>query len=132
MNFTGKVLLVDDEPHIRKFIAQILKKFGSPKIVEAGNGREAVVAFQKDRPDLVLLDVNMPFMGGLEALKEIKTLDPTAVVVMLTSVSNRQTVEQSLTLGADGYIRKDTPKEEIATALEGIITESFTRDPEPK
>jgi DNA-binding NarL/FixJ family response regulator len=125
MNFTGKVLLVDDEPHIRKYVAQILKTLGTPTIVEAADGDEAITAYQKDRPDLVLLDVNMPFKGGIDTLRELKAIDPEPVVIMLTSVTNRQTIEQSHALGAENYLRKDTPRAEIAKALAEIIEASF-------
>lgn len=125
MNFTGMVLLVDDEPHIRKYVGLILKQLGSPIIVEAANGEEAVEAYRRDNPDLVLMDVNMPKLDGLDALKQIRALDPDSVVIMLTSLANRETVEQALELGAVGYIRKDTPKQEITAALTEAIESAF-------
>jgi len=125
MNFTGTILLVDDEPHIRKFVGLILKQLGAPTILEAGNGEEALEIFQLQRPDLVLLDVNMPIMDGLETLKKLKAIDPDCVVVMLTSLANRQTIEDALRLGAANYIRKDTPKEEIAKTLGETIDACF-------
>jgi YesN/AraC family two-component response regulator len=128
MNFTGKILLVDDEVHIRKYVALILKKLGAPVITEAGNGHEAVAAYEKDKPDLVLLDVNMPQLDGIETLRKLKQIDPNCVVVMLTSLANRDTVEKALELGAVNYIRKDTPKEEIAKALEETIDECANRE----
>ncbi len=121
MNFTGQILLVDDEAHIRKFVALILKQLGIARIREAGNGEEALAAYQADRPRIVLLDVNMPRMDGIETLKKLKELDPNCVVIMLTSLANRETVERALELGAANYIRKDTPKEEIAKALSETI-----------
>lgn len=125
MNFNGKILLVDDEPHIRKFVSLILRQFGSPTITEAGNGEEAVAAYEQDRPDLVLLDVNMPFMDGIETLTKLKAIDPACVVIMLTSLANRETVERALDLGAENYIRKDTPKDEITKALAETIEASL-------
>ena len=121
MTFSGAVLLADDEAHIRKYIGLILRQLGPVRILEAANGQEAVAAYERDRPALVLLDVNMPVMDGLEALRQIRAFDPEAVVVMLTSLTTRQAVEGALELGAVGYIRKDTPKEEIAQALAETI-----------
>ena len=122
MNFACKILLVDDEIHIRKYVSLILKQLGRPiTISEAGNGEEALVAYQADKPDFVLLDVNMPRMDGLETLQKLLKLDPNCVVVMLTSLANRETVERALECGAVNYIRKDTPKEEIAKALTDTI-----------
>ncbi len=125
MNFTGMILLVDDEPHIRKYVTLILRQLGTPLIIEAANGEEAVAAYQRENPDLVLLDVNMPKMDGIETLKRLKELDPNCVVIMLTSLANRETIAQALELGAANYIRKDTPKEEIAQALSSTIDACF-------
>ena len=125
MNFTGMILLVDDEAHIRKYVGLILKSIGQPLLVEAANGQEAVDAYQRENPDLVLLDVNMPVMDGIETLKKLKAIDPECVVIMLTSLANRQTIEEALELGAANYIRKDTPKEEIAKALSETIDACF-------
>ncbi|WP_414660422.1 response regulator transcription factor [Horticoccus sp. 23ND18S-11] len=121
MTFTGKILLVDDEVHIRKFVSLILKQLGRPVIIEASNGEDALVIYQAEKPDFVLLDVNMPRMDGIETLRKLKELDSGCRVIMLTSLANRETVERALELGALNYIRKDTPKEEIAQSLAECI-----------
>jgi two-component system chemotaxis response regulator CheY len=125
MKFKGSVLLVDDEAHIRKFIGLVLRQFSIPRLLEAGNGEEALEIYGRERPDLVLLDVNMPKMGGLETLKQLRLLNPDCVVVMLTSLATRQTIEEAAELGATNYIRKDTPKEEIAKALQETLEANF-------
>ena len=125
MKFTGKVLLTDDEAHIRKFLSLVLKRLGTPLILEAANGEEAVRLYQQHKPDLVLMDVNMPIMDGLQALTLIKKQDPEALVIMLTSLTNRQTVEQSASLGALDYLRKDLPRDEMITHLTQIINDCF-------
>ena len=121
MKFRGKILLVDDEAHIRIFVSLILKSLGGPIISEATNGEEAIVAYQSNKPDIVLMDVNMPHLDGIQTLKKLKEIDPDCVVIMLTSLATRETVERALELGAANYIRKDTPKEEIAKALSETI-----------
>jgi len=125
MKFNGKVLLTDDEAHIRKFIGLVLKRLGSPVIIEAANGQEAVALYTKHSPDLVLMDVNMPVMDGVQALTQIKKDDPDALVIMLTSLTNRQVVEQCANLGALDYLRKDLPRDEMITQLTQIIDECF-------
>ena len=125
MTFNGKILLVDDEIHIRKFVGLILKQLGNAKILEAGNGEDALKLYQAEKPELVLLDVNMPLMDGIETLRRLKELDPDCVVVMLTSLANRETVERALELGATHYIRKDTPKDEITQSLTDILRDEF-------
>lgn len=125
MNFQGTILLVDDEAHIRKYVGLILRSLGAPKIIEATNGAEGVAAYLRENPDLVLLDVNMPIMGGIETLTKLKEIDPACIVIMLTSLANRQTIEQASELGATNYIRKDTSKDEIAKALAETIDACF-------
>jgi CheY-like chemotaxis protein len=126
MPFTGKILLIDDEPHIRKYLALIARELGAPVIIEAGDGLDALAKYQQESPQLVLLDVNMPGMDGLEILAAILAQDPKALVVMMTSLVNRQTVEECLKLGATSYIRKDTPKEAILAELSEVIRTNLT------
>jgi two-component system chemotaxis response regulator CheY len=125
MNFTGTILLVDDEAHIRKFVGLILKQLGTPRLLEATSGQEAIAVYQAENPDLVLLDINMPVMDGIETLKKLREIDPEALVVMLTSLASRSNIENALALGAANYIRKDTPKEEISKALRETIASCF-------
>lgn len=129
MNFAGKVLVVDDESHIRKFVTLIVKSLGQPVVVEAANGEEALEAYAREKPDLVLLDVNMPKVDGLQTLQGLKQHDPDCLVVMLTSLVNRQTIEECLRLGAVDYLRKDTPRQEIATQLTKILDDCFGEEP---
>jgi CheY-like chemotaxis protein len=131
MSFTGKILLVDDEPHIRKFVGLILKRFCTPTIVEAPDGLVALDLYAKEQPDLVLLDVNMPNLDGIQTLERLRQIAPDAVVVMLTSLANRQTVEECVRLGAVDYIRKDTPRDEMGAQLQKIIEDCFDGEPLP-
>lgn len=124
MTFTGKALIVDDEPHVRKYIGLILKSIGATALVEAANGLEGFESYQGERPDLVCMDVNMPIQDGIETLKQIIAFDPQAKVIMLTSLANRQTIEEAADGGALLYVRKDTPRSEL-TAL---IVEALTPD----
>ena len=125
MNLKGSILLVDDEAHIRKYVSLILKQLGAPKVIEAANGEEALVAYQKEKPELVLLDISMPLMNGLETLKKLRAIDPESVIIMLTSMVNRQSIDEALAHGASNYIRKDTPKEEIAKAILETLENRF-------
>lgn len=125
MAFNGKVLLVDDEPHIRKFIALLVRQLGSTTVVEAGNGQDALAAYQAEKPDLVLLDVNMPILDGIGTLRALRQIDPDAVVIMLTSLTSRQMIEQAVELGASNYIRKDTKPDEILHSLKETVEACF-------
>jgi CheY-like chemotaxis protein len=121
-------MLVDDEAHIRKFISLLLRHLGVTRIYEASNGSEAIELYKKESPDLILLDVNMPVMDGIETLRALKGLNPDCVVVMLTSLANRQTIDEAVALGAANYIRKDAPPEEIGRALSETIDTCFEAD----
>lgn len=123
MSRPDSALIVDDEPHLRMYIKLILKSIGFTTFYEAKNGQEAVLLYKRWRPDLTMMDVNMPVMEGMEALQEIMTIDEEAVVVMTTSVASRQAVERSVELGASHYIRKDTPKEAVMETLQELIDE---------
>lgn len=126
MPFSGKILLIDDEPHIRKYLGLIARGLGAPVVIEAGNGPDALAIYQRESPQLVLLDVNLPGMDGREILGALLAQDPDALVVMMTSLANRQTVEDCLRLGAASYIRKDTPKEAILAELSAVIAANLT------
>ena len=129
MKLEGKVLVVDDEAHIRKFVSLMLKALGEPVVLQAANGTEALQIYEREKPDLVLLDVNMPRVDGLQTLRNLKRVDPKCTVIMLTSLVNRQTVEECLHLGAVGYLRKDNPPDEMTAQLRKIIRSCFGSKP---
>lgn len=130
MKLTGRVLVVDDEAHIRKFVIQLVKELGEPTIFQAANGEEALKVYERERPVLVLLDVNMPRVDGIETLRRLKLLDPGCMVIMLTSLVNRQTVEACLHLGAIAYLRKDNPPDDMTVRLRKIVDDYLGDKPE--
>lgn len=118
-------LLVDDEPHVRLFVKFILRKLGIQQIHEACNGREGLEKYKTLDPDLVIMDINMPDMDGLEALDAIMEYDPDAAVFMLTAQASRQSVEKSSDMGACYFIRKDTPKKELEIIFQNAMDDIF-------
>jgi len=129
MKLTGKVLVVDDEAHIRRFVSLMIESFGEPVVLQAANGQEALAVYEREQPRLVLLDVNMPLVDGIQTLRNLKRVDPDCTVVMLTSLVNRQTVEECLRIGAVGYLRKDNPPDELMAQLKKIIGYWFGTTP---
>lgn len=121
MGMPTKALLVDDEQHLRMYLKLILKQVGFTEFIDATNGQEAVELYKYYRPDLVLMDVNMPVKEGMEALTEIIAFDEDATVIMTTSVASREAVQTSAELGATHYIRKDTPKDEMIRLIKSIV-----------
>ena len=123
-------LIVDDEPHIRIFIKLVLKEVGFTEFFEAKNGQEGIDQYKLRKPDIVLMDVNMPVKEGLVALQEMIDFDEKAVIIMMTSVASRHAVETSVEIGASHYIRKDTPKEAMVTMLKELVDEIWGPVPE--
>lgn len=115
-----RVLLVDDEKHVRLLVKAVLLPLNCEIVGEAGNGEEAVELYQQLHPDVVFLDVNMPIKDGREALKDIIAHDDNAKVVMLTSLTDMETVKACVELGAINFIRKDTPVSELRELLKEI------------
>jgi len=113
-----KALLVDDEPHVRLTMKGLLSKTGIEVIGEAMDGEEAVALYRSLRPDLMLLDIVMPFKTGEEVLREVMAEFPRARIIMLSSVAEAQSVSECLMFGAIGYIRKDSDIEEIRQAID--------------
>ncbi len=111
------ILVVDDDDHVRSFLLLLLRRLYGGLFFEARNGAEGIEIFERERPSLTLMDVNMPVMDGLEALAKIREIDPDAVVIMLTSLAMRKVVEDALGLGASNFIRKDTPREQISQII---------------
>ena len=110
-------MVVDDEDHVRKLITTVIKTMNCEIIAEAGNGKEAVSLFFQLKPHMLLLDINMPLKSGKEALAEIKKKYPNAFIIMLTSLTDKETVEDCIRLGATGFIRKDLPIDEMRNVI---------------
>jgi two-component system, chemotaxis family, chemotaxis protein CheY len=118
-----RVVVADDEMIMRMFIVSILRKMDYEVVGEASNGNEAIALFAEKKPDLLLLDINMPVKTGEEVLKEVLEQSPNALVIMLTSVVESDTVQRCIELGAAGYIRKDTPVDEIKSIISDVMKE---------
>jgi DNA-binding NarL/FixJ family response regulator len=117
---TMKVLVADDHSLFRDGIVSLLEAAGFTVIEQVGDGYEAVEAAIKLNPDLVLMDISMPELNGLEALKQIKAKAPEIDVVMLTVSENNEDLLEAVQLGASGYLLKNLNAEEFIHLLEGL------------
>jgi DNA-binding NarL/FixJ family response regulator len=116
-----KVLSVDDHPLVRDGISfAIQSQVDMVVIAEAANGREAVEMFRRHKPDVTLMDLNMPIMNGIDATTEIKRIAPTARVLVLTTYSGDMQAARALRAGADGYLLKGTLRKELVGAIRDI------------
>lgn len=114
-------LIVDDEPHARTYVRLLLKEIGIETCWEAGDGAQALALFEQHQPELVLLDVNLRMMTGLQVLQQLKAVSADLPVVMLSSESAIKTVHEAVRLGAMAYILKHSPKEEALESLRGVV-----------
>jgi len=116
-----RVAISDDEDMIRYALKSIIQKLNMVCVGEATNGQEAIALYAKEKPDIMLLDINMPVKNGDEALKAIRAKFPDANVVMLTSVAETETVKKCVQDGAVDYILKTNPLDKIKTMIEEIV-----------
>jgi DNA-binding NarL/FixJ family response regulator len=115
------VLSVDDHPLVRDGINFAIQSQSDMVVVaEASNGREAVARFHEHRPDVTLIDLNMPVMGGIEAINEIKRIAPKARVLVLTTYSGDMQAARAIQAGADGYLLKGSLRKELVQAIRDI------------
>ena len=114
-----KVLVSDDSKLLRKKLREELEKLDC-EVIEAENGKEAIIKDLQERPDGVFLDIVMPEVGGIEALRAIKEVSPEIPVIMLSSAGTPQKLMETLKLGALDFIQKPYTSEQIKKAVESI------------
>lgn len=114
------VLIVDDTLFMRASIRQMLEANGHSVAGEAANGVEAIEKFAAIKPDVILMDITMPDMDGLEALRRIKEIDPKAKVVMCTAMGQQAMVARAVELGAQQFIVKPFQAERLMAAIDSV------------
>jgi two-component system chemotaxis response regulator CheY len=116
----AKILVVDDAEFLRVRITKILTGSGH-QVIEADNGLNAVNEYRNGHPDAVLLDITMPEMDGLSALKEIRSRDPKARVVMLTALGQESIVLEAIKFGAKDFVVKPFQPERVLAAIDRAL-----------
>ena len=117
-----KVMLVDDHVLIREGIRNLLEFDGNIEVIEqAGDGFECLEKLQYVNPDIILLDINMPKMNGIEVLEELKAKENPVKVIILTVHSEVEYLVKAIDIGANGYILKDSESSELKQAINDII-----------
>jgi DNA-binding NarL/FixJ family response regulator len=113
-----RLLIADDHAVVRHGLAQLVATFQDVEVVgSAADGEEAVALCAERDPDVVLMDLEMPVLDGIEATRRIRSAQPEVAVVVLTSFSDRQRILHALDAGAVGYLLKDVEPEELAKAI---------------
>ena len=115
------VLIVDDLAFIKIVLKDILEKSGFHVVGEASNGKQAISMYQERRPDVVLMDITMPDMDGLTALKKIKEIDPEARVIICSALGQQKLIVQAIQLGARDFIVKPFQPPRVISALKKAL-----------
>lgn len=118
-----KILIVDDSKTSRKLLRNILEDAGMEVVGEAADGQEGVKLFKSLKPDLVTLDITMPVMDGIDALKEIMEEDSLAKVVMVTAAGQKGNVVDALKLGAQEFVTKPYDTDLIIDVIKRVMNQ---------
>jgi DNA-binding NarL/FixJ family response regulator len=125
-----RVLLVDDQQIVRQGLATILRYTPGLEVVgEVGDGKEAIALAQDLRPDVVLMDIKMPRLGGIPATRQICAQLPGTHVIILTTYDTDDLVFEGIKAGARGYLLKDTTGEKLVEAIQGVMAGEAQLDP---
>jgi len=116
-----RILIADDHPVMRSGLAVLLKYEPDMDVVaEARNGVEAIALFRQHQPDVTLMDLRMPDLNGVDAITAIRQDEPNARILIVSTYSGDENIYRGLQAGAKGYLLKDTPLDEIVTAIRKI------------
>ena len=119
------ILVIDDEASIRDLLETALRRKGH-QVILADRGRTGVSLFQQERPHVTIVDLKLPDLGGLTVLKEIRTLDPTAPVIILTGVGTEEEARQARAGGVTEFLQKGFAKGFSLQALDAAVTRVLT------
>ena len=117
-----QVLIVDDAPFVRLTLKNMLEKNGFLIAGEATNGKEAIMNYFQLKPDVVTMDISMPVMNGITALKQIINKDPQANVIMVTAVGQEEFIKEAVLNGAKYFIVKPLEEEFVVNTINRILT----------
>ncbi len=118
----AKILVIDDEPGMLDLLGHVLRRMGH-EVVLAERGRKGVQLFQQERPHVTILDFMLPDVAGLAVLKEIRTLDPHALVIILTGLGTEECERKALELGAAEFLHKTIALHTIGATLDLVLTQ---------
>jgi len=117
----AKILLIEDSSFERKAIINMLKKSGYTENVEAEDGEQGLEKVKTEKPDLVLLDLRLPGMDGLECFKEMKKISPGIKVIVVTIVTRQESVDEASKLGAKAYIMKPVTEAKLIPEVKKVL-----------
>ncbi len=117
----SKILVVDDAAFMRMMVKEILSKNGYEIVGEAENGQKAIEKYKELQPDLVIMDITMPEIDGIEAVKQIKAADPNAKIVMCSAMGQQAMVIEAIQAGARDFIVKPFQADRVLEAVKKVL-----------
>lgn len=117
----AKIIVVDDSRILRSILTSNLSEVGHEIVGEAANGEELLELLEMESPELITLDITMPVMNGIDALKVVKKDYPDIKVVMVSAAGQKEKVDESLAAGADDYIQKPFEPEDIRKVVDKLV-----------
>ena len=117
----GKILIVDDVAFVRKKLKSIMNQIGARVVGEASNGIEAINSYKLMHPDIVLMDIFMPEMDGISALKSLRSINPNVVVIMISAMGEAAIVKEAVYSGASGFIVKPFEDEKVKKVVAAYL-----------
>ncbi len=121
MKELARVLIVDDAKFMRMTLTNILQKGNHTVVGEAENGRKAVELYRELKPDIVTMDITMPEMTGIEAVKQIKAIDPQAKIIMCSAMGQQKLVVEAIEAGAKDFIVKPFDENRVLEAIHRVF-----------
>jgi two-component system chemotaxis response regulator CheY len=121
MGTMSRILLVDDSAFMRMFLKSILSEDGHEIVGEANNGVDAFETFKKVKPDLTLMDITMPEMDGIQAVKKIREFEQSARIVMVSAMGQEFFIKEALRAGACDFIVKPFKKEKVKEVTNRVL-----------
>ena len=120
-----RILIIDDTWFQRERLKSFFTERGYDIAGEAENGIEGVELFEKTKPDVVTMDINMPFMGGIEAVRRIVGINPKAFIIMVSAMGNPSTIKEAIDAGAYDFVVKPFDPNELSRKIKNGIADSF-------
>lgn len=117
----ARILVCDDSSFMRMMLKKLLTDNGHEIVGEAGDGKQAVQLYRQFKPDLVTMDITMPIMDGIEAVKHIHEEDPLARIIMVTAIGQRSIITDALKAGASSFIVKPFEPDQVAETVNKVL-----------
>jgi two-component system, chemotaxis family, chemotaxis protein CheY len=118
----ARILLVDDAKFMRTTLQAILTKDNHEIVGEAENGKEAISLFTKTNPDLIIMDITMPIMNGIDAIREIMKVDPNSLVIVCSAMGHQKVVVEAIELGAKDFIVKPFDEHRVLETVNRVLS----------